>query len=209
MRDYLFFPVAGLALVAMAAAAIAPGPAYQREAMTAMGTPEAGLLLEGETLNLFQVPEGLSLDPVENPAGRIVAARMAAFKPYDLPPTSAGIFLTLPPAFETAFAGQTIRVSVQARRPEANGSPRFLLSYFAGAGQEPEGWREVEIDTTVQTFEFDWVLPPSDGAADYIGIWPDPEGLGRSTEIVRLTAWLADSMPPVGLRRGAERLDFP
>src|SRR5690606_16186941 len=130
MRDYLFFPVATPALLAMAAAALAPGPAYQREVMSAMGTPETGLLLEGETLILFQVPEGLSLDPVSGPGDRVEAARMAAFKPYDVPPPSPGIFLTLPPAFETAFAGRTVRVSIQARRPPANGSPLFMVSYF-------------------------------------------------------------------------------
>lgn len=204
MRDQLFFPIAGLALLAMAAAAIAPGPAYQRAAMRAMGTPEAGLLLEGETLALFQVPEGLSLDlvPAEDQTG--FSANLAAFKPYDQPPSSAGVFLTLPPEFERAFAGRTVTVRVEARRAAVDGSPHFLLRYFGGEDQDPNEWREAATGESLQTYEFDWSLPPSDGAADYIGIWPDPEGLGRAIEIVRLSAWAAGSRPPAALRRGAE-----
>jgi hypothetical protein len=200
MRDYLFFPIAGLVLLAMIAAAVAPGPAYQRRAMAALGDPDTGLLIEGETLSTFQIPEGISLDVIETENGP--AARIAAFKRYDTPPESAGAFLTLPTDFETAFAGRTIRVSVQARRSAENGSPHFRLRYIAGAGQPGDDWRDVAVDGSLRTYEFDWTLPPTDGAADYIGIWPDPEGLGRSIEIVRLSAWIADKAPPVGLRGG-------
>lgn len=189
MPDYLFYPMIAAVLAVMAAVALAPGPERQREAMAAMGNPQDGLHLQGEALSNLQAPEGLSMDLVELPDGRTIG-RAAAFKRTDQPPLSAGVFVTLTSEFEDAFAGHTVRVSVEARRPQANGSQRMWVSYFGGGGPGDGVWREAALGTELQTYVFEWALPEMGGepGVDYIGIWPDPEGQGRAVEVFSLRA---------------------
>lgn len=199
MPDYLFFPFVAVALAAMTWAAIAPGPERRREALEALGDPQEGLIVQGDNLASFQIPEGLSLDLVALEDGR-TAASLTAFKAYDAPPQSAGIFIALPPEFQAVFSGERVRLSVQAQRPAANGSPHFFAGYFPGgrAGGGAMGWRDSEIDQQLETYSFEFDVPPPDGGAgqDYVGVWPDPEGLGRSIDLVRLTVEILDADAP-------------
>src|SRR5690554_6478873 len=128
MRDLIFFPLAGLAMALMVWAAVAAGPARLREALAPFDDPHAGLRVEGDLLDLFAAPEGLSVDRIVLEDGQ-EAARMAAFRPDNQPPRSQGVFLTLPPEFGAALAGGTVRISVRARSAPENGSPRFNLGY--------------------------------------------------------------------------------
>ncbi len=192
MRDFLFFPIAAAIMLGMIAAALAPGPDRVREALAAFGSPETGLGVSGETLNMLQMPDGLSMDLLTLEGTS--TARIAAFRPYDQPPLSQGAFITLPPDFGRAFAGRTIRISTVVRRAPESGSPRFAMAYFGGGGVQDSGWQEMQPTDDLQTYEFDWTLPPDPGETDvdYIGVWPDPEGRGRAIDLTGLSARIVE-----------------
>lgn len=202
MRDYLFFPLAIAAMLGMVALALKPGPERVRAALAAFGDPESGVRIEGETLSMLQMPDGLSMDMIALPDGTD-AARLAAFRPYDQPPLSQGAFITLPPDFGRAFAGHRVRVTVSARRAPASGSPAFKMAYFGGEDGQNSGWRDMQTTDDVKTFYFDLDLPPDspEPTVDYIAVWPDPEGMGRAIDLVSMSARIVGELP--SLRRDA------
>ncbi len=199
MRDWIFFPLMGAIMLGMIAFGLAPGKERLREAMIPFSDPEAGLYLEGDTLSLMYAADGLSLDLVTLENGRR-AAQMAAFRRLDEPPLSQGIFITLPPNFADAFAGRTIRISIEARAPLQHGSPRFSVAYFGGENGN-SGWRDITLSGETDTYVFDWEAPlrkssAHGGGPAFIGVWPDPEGRGRAIDMFSLRVRIAGDEPP-------------
>lgn len=176
MKDRFFFPLAAMVIAGMVAYALsfevneAPVNAdlYERQG--------AGLSI------LFPSP-GTTVKPPDIEASSENYAVLASHMSRDIAPPSAGVFATLGPAYERNFAGQTIDITVRARRGRENPSPRMDVNYITpGVGQTD--WRTFELseDFTDYTLEFSPVKSP-DIINHYLGIWPDNSGNGKTVEI--------------------------
>lgn len=99
-------------------------------------------------------------------------------------PASAGIFATLGPDYERAFAGQTIRVTIRARQGQKNPLTEFDLGYFTG-GSGDTGWLRRTLTQSWKDYSFDFSpnLPTADPDIDYLGVWPGETGEEKTMDI--------------------------
>jgi len=102
---------------------------------------------------------------------------------------SAGVFASLAPQFETAFAGQTLRLTVRARKGRRSPLTTFDAGYYTGEGGN-SGWKPFRLTSTFQDYSFDYAVPERGEDAepdlDYFGIWPGSSGDQRTMEVSRL-----------------------
>jgi len=98
--------------------------------------------------------------------------------------TPTGAYLQLSPAVEEAASGNLIRVVVAARQADENPSPSMAVSYST-AGVGNSGWQRFELDKDFGVYSFTYPVGTRYGqpGPDYIGVWADPEGLGRGVVV--------------------------
>lgn len=97
---------------------------------------------------------------------------------------TGGVFVIVPEDIEQRVGGKTIAVTVRARAAAGNPSPSFAVAYSTAA-VGTSGWRVFAVKQALGTHRFTYRVPPPKGAPgrDFIGIWADTEGKGRSIEV--------------------------
>ncbi|MCW5724836.1 MAG: hypothetical protein KIS81_07745 [Maricaulaceae bacterium] len=188
LPDWAFYPVAALVLAGMIAFAMSG-----RAELQGVLVSETRLLAEGEALaNLIPGPgtsvvydfaEGASL-------ARSVATLEAAGH------LSAGVGLLAPAVFERAVIGRRIRVSVEMRAADSS-LTEARLGYFTTEGHD-SGWRAFEISEDYAIYAFEHDISPLTQAnnEEWVGVWPDAQGLGRGVYVRRLQVDILPAEPP-------------
>ncbi len=177
MKDWQFYPLIIAFVVAMVAYALSLAD-YDNAARA------SGLTLEGESLSGLYAAEGLSYSiasEINNPAAYAV---LSAHVSREKAPKSAGIFVTLGPKDEKAFAGQLLRITVTARKGRTAPLERFDAAYFtAGAGDS--AWQTFELSNEFSDYAFEFTpnFPTGDPGNDFVGIWPDVDGEERTMDV--------------------------
>lgn len=177
MKDWLFYPLAVMAIIAMIAFAYTRG----RHAAVPTGST---FIVEGQNLNTLYAAQGVSFSiagDAENPnAYAVLSAHVSRANA----PPSAGVFVTLPPAYKEMYAGQALRISITARKGRGSKLESFDVGYLttdAGAS----GWQTFEVTNDFEDFEFAFTpgKPGAPGGSDYVGIWPDVDGESRTLDV--------------------------
>lgn len=175
------------ALAALAGAGLVALALNARPAGVSPVTTDTSFLVEGAALSELIPGPGTSIRFVPDAPGGPIA-RVSADSTFDAAGSmSAGVAAIPPPEFEDRVAGRRIRVSMDLRATGSSGPETVRIGYFT-IGYGDSGWREVEIGPDVSTVSFEWDAPRDAQANqdEAVGIWPDPEGLGREVVLSRI-----------------------
>ncbi len=144
------------------------------------------LVFEGAALSeLIPGPgTGVTFDP-SAPGGAV--ARATATASIDSAGNlSAGVGAVVPAEFESAVLGREIEVSISLRADDAEHT-EVAIGYFV-VGRGDSGWHRQEIPTDGSPLILRHRIPleAPTGNNDWIGIWPDLTGSGRTVVIDRI-----------------------
>ncbi len=182
LPDWLFYPLTALLAALLIVFSLQYWPGNRHEAGPFDGAPKDGLVLSGRQLGLMQAGPGLSAALMDQDGETFL--RTAAGQRPEEGMRSAGVFLALPVKFGAFYVGKPLEVSMQlrARGPEA--SPEAQLTFYTINGQSSPHvscmpsphWQPCVLHYTPRPVRKGQVV-------DYIGLWPDPEGLSRTVDI--------------------------
>lgn len=178
LKDWQFYPIAILLIGAAIAYALSFAEHPQNIDYS------QGYEISGDSLQTLFASDGTSVSIAGDGSNPSAYAVLSAHVSKEIAPPSAGVFTTLSPEFEKAFAGQTIRVTVTARQGQATPVEEFDIIYVtAGAGDSP--WHTFTPNDEFQTYSFTFEpdLPTGAPGNDYVGIWPDVEGKQRTLDV--------------------------
>lgn len=155
MKDKLFYPLFVLVVAGIIGVALLPGSGNRGLSRTDILAQ--GYTLAGADLQKLTTSPGTLADFPNDISGVPTFAVLSANLPQKMAGASAGVFGTLPPNYEQAFAGQTIKVTVSARSREDLPLESFLMAYFtAGAGDS--GWRNYALTPDFKDYSFTFAV---------------------------------------------------
>jgi hypothetical protein len=179
--DRVFIPLAILAAAGLIWLALAYRPLGQDPVVT-----DTRFLMEGSAL--AQLIPGPGTEIVFDPAapGGPVARAAATATIEAAGSLSAGVGAVIPPEFEARLPGRAIEVEIAL----SNADPELTevgIGYFT-VGSGDTGWRRVDVEAegSILTLRHDIPLDAPLGNNDWVGIWPDLEGAGRTVAIRRI-----------------------
>ncbi len=184
--DWLFYTLSTLfaGLLIVFSLQYWPGQTHQANPFDA--PPEAGLVIKGEQLGLMQAAQGLTANVMEEDG--VVFLRAAAGQKPDEGVRSAGVFLTLPKKYSTAYANSMIEYTMMVRGAGPAPSPKITIAYYApGRGNSPRKACNLGPQWTPCTMLYKAPAANDSNMIDYAGIWPDLEGLSRTVDIKEIS----------------------
>lgn len=196
LPDWAFYPLAALFGAGLIVFSLSFWPGQPQEDGPFIGAPESGFVITGEHLSLLQTGPGLTAKLVDAPkqAGeqeqgdikkvnwRVL--RVAAGRSPEDGDRSAGVFLTLPARYSTAYAGKKIALTMVLRSAQPTPAPDAYIGYYAlGREDSPHKFCALSAQWQACTLRYDVPAAKDHNDIDFAGIWPDPAGLGRLAEI--------------------------
>jgi hypothetical protein len=131
-------------------------------------------------------PAKIAVVPVV--AGSVPEVRLFGVQSNAASQGTPGIWIRVPDEFERAASGQSVRVTVAARRAEGAPNSSFSVAYSTGEVGN-SGWRRFTVGDRLESYSFVYdVSPMVKGLQDYIGILPDPEGTDGAVQVAQITA---------------------
>jgi len=183
MKDILFFPLVFAVIAGIIVFALDLGGG--RVSLTSDDIVANGYGLSGAELVDLTASPGTEIRVTEDGARAVMVQARADAVP------SAGVFLTIPPVAEAAFAGRPLAITWRMRSDSLTGGGFMTveLGYFTlGAGDT--GWQRYDIDEGFQDIVQTFTPGPNDGEGfDYAGLWPGigaPDGTAVVIESVRV-----------------------
>ena len=184
--DWLFYILSTLFAGLLIAFSLQYWPGQKREANPFDAPPEAGLVIKGGQLGLMQAAQGLTAKVMEDDG--IVFLRTAAGQGPNEGTRSAGVFLTLPKNYSTAYANSTITFTMIVRGAGPVPSPKMTIAYYApGRGNSPRKVCSLSPQWQPCTLVYQPPAANKNTNVDYAGIWPDLEGLSRTVDIKEIS----------------------
>ncbi len=182
MKDWMFFPLI------MALAGFIIYQAFYWGGGPEPINPEEGYVVKGTELQYLKPSPGTftELEGLDH-------AVMSADARADQRP-SQGVFTTLGPDYAQAYQGRTLDLTVRAKSGGQNPSDSLQIAFLTVPAIKGRfGWRKFPLtseyqDITIRVKLADFTDEIMD-AADvddpvvYFGIWPDPEGKGRTIHV--------------------------
>lgn len=173
MRDRLFFPLAILLIVGMAALAIQPGIGrLPTGAVAGDGINYTRIVIDGDYLNkVIGGGDARTTLLKGGEEGYLLEISAEAGALADAP--ELGPHFRLAPDIEQQFSGRKIRVTVRARPADTQGAVQMMVNYSAGRPGE-SGWRTFDLQPGFADFSFEYDVPPMVGeqAVDYLAVRP-------------------------------------
>jgi hypothetical protein len=173
MRDRIFFPLAGVLVLAMVFFALLPGIGRLPTGPVAGdGLNYNRIIIDGRYLNKVVAGGDARTQLLRTPERGYVLGIDAAADALPAEP-ELGPHFRLAPDIELQFSGRKIRATIRVRPTEDQGAMAFEANYSAGrAGQS--GWQEFELQPGFTDFSFEYDVPPATGdqGVDYLGIRP-------------------------------------
>jgi len=187
LPDRYFLPLAALAAVAIVAVAMQYRPIGQDAVVT-----EDRFLMEGAAL--AQLIPGPGTEVVFDPSapGGPVARAAATASLEAAGRLSAGVGAVIPPEFEARVPGRTIEVRVTLAGAEESLN-EAAIGYFT-VGRGDSGWRRRPLEGAGTVLSLRHPIPENAplGNNDWVGVWADIEGRGRSITIRRIEVVILD-----------------
>ncbi|MCP2679035.1 hypothetical protein NHF45_05785 [Maricaulaceae bacterium NA33B04] len=111
---------------------------------------------------------------------------------------SAGVGALVPPEFEAAVVGRDIEVSITLRAEDPSHT-QVAMGYFVVGGGDT-GWLRREIPDDGSAIVLTHTIPADapTGNNDWVGLWPDLEGAGRTVLVERIAVRILPEADPVG-----------
>jgi hypothetical protein len=189
MRDAFFFSgVAALAGI-MIVIAMSNDPRSLNGSPLSVGSGRRDLVVaQGSNLARFRDTrrDTVSVIRVEN---QLPYARLTSRRSADLVTTAKEVaHLPINTDLEVAFAERNLKITIRARRAPVNGSPTMRAEYYASA-DDTSDWKSFLVTPEWQDYTFEYTPPksPASLGLDFLGIWADPDGLGRGVEVSKIT----------------------
>lgn len=181
LSDRFFLPLALLAIAAVIWLALQYRPIGQDPVVS-----DTRYLMEGSALaGLIPGPGTEVIFDPSAPGGPV--ARATATSSLEAGGAlSAGVGAVIPAVFEAAVAGRSIEVAITLSGVDGE-LERAAIGYFT-VGLGDTGWRLQDLESGDQVLRLRHVVPAEAplGNNDWVGIWPDPAGAGRSVAIRRI-----------------------
>ena len=181
LSDRFFLPLAVLAFAGLIALALQYRPVGQDPVVT-----ETSFVMEGSAL--AQLIPGPGTEVVFDPAaaGGPVARASATSTIEAAGTLSAGVGAVIPPEFEARLPGRSIIVEVTLNNADAELTETGMGYFTVGSGDTGWRMREIRAQGGVLTLRHDIPADAPLGNNDWVGLWPDPDGAGRSIAVRRI-----------------------
>lgn len=180
-RDRFFYPLAVLVIAAIIGVALSFG---EGEGLSDQQIVSEGWQLSGPDLNTLTVSPGSNGAFVNEEGGYI---QLSQFTPDGEGPASIGVFATLGPAHERAFAGRDLRLTFRARAGRINPLKEFDVGYYPMEGP-PSGWTTFELGSDWQEYTVNYTPPIIDAVenVDLIAIFPGRAGESQTIDLASI-----------------------
>ncbi len=177
MKDWQFYPLAMALTGAMIWFALSLADHTE--------TPQSSVfVVEGRTLSTLFAAEGTSYSIASDTLNPNAYAVLSAHVSRENAPPSAGVFVTLSPAYRALYATQPLKVTIMARKGRASPLENFDVAYLS-TDKGSSGWQTFELTNAFEAFSFVFTpqAPQSEGGSDYVGFWPDVDGKSRTMDL--------------------------
>jgi hypothetical protein len=193
--DRLFYPLAGLLIAAIIALALFSGGG---EDLSDSDIIRQGWGLKGPELNALTISPGSNAEYQSGEGGFI---RLSQFTPDGDGPASIGVFATLGPAHERAFAGQALEISFRARANPNDPLDAFEAAYFPMESAASE-WVRFDLTTEWQDYTFEFTPTPTSDPenVDILAIFPGRRGRQKDVDIASIEISVPSATPAAGQR---------
>ena len=180
LKDRYFYPLAITLIAVMIWFALSTS---KHEKLTLEKILMDGYVTQGEDLKKLTASRGTSftyLEKTEREQAHLILKSNVALKNA----ASAGIFASLGPEYEAAFANRNLNITIRARQGRTNPLSHFYMGYFTSDVGDSgwirqsltQDWKDYKIEFTPKT-------PVNDQGIDYLGVWPGEKGTSDTMEI--------------------------
>lgn len=184
LPDRFFYPLAIIIVAAMILGALSFQTTRQLEPSEIVG---AGWEMSGPTLANLTVSPGSEMDTASLPDGYVT---LSQFTPDGVGPPSIGVFATLGQAYEEAFAGRRLRITIRARASDIDPLTEFDAGYYP-LETRPSPWETFTLSSEWQDYTFFFTPEPQQGGEetiDLIAIFPGRSGEQRRMDLASIRA---------------------
>ena len=180
LKDRYFYPLAITLIAVMIWFALS---ASKHDELTLEKIISDGYITQGEDLKLLTASRGMSyayLEKTEKDPERVILKTNVALKDA----ASAGIFASLGPEYESAFANRNLNITIRARQGRTNPLSHFYMGYFT-ADVGDSGWFRQSLTQDWQNYKIEFTpkTPVNGQGIDYLGVWPGEKGTSDTMEI--------------------------
>lgn len=180
-RDRIFYPLAVVVVAAIIGLALSfgGGEDFSDEQIIAEGWS-----LSGPDLNALTISPGSNGAFVAEDGGYI---QLSQFTADGDGPASIGVFATLGPAHERAFAGRPLRLTFRARAGRINPLKEFDVAYYPMEGP-PSGWTTFELGPDWQDYTVNYTPPIIDAMenVDLVAVFPGRAGENQTVDLASM-----------------------
>lgn len=177
-RDLIFYPVAFAVIAAIIALALSFG---NRAQLSDSQILQQGWEISGNDLRELTTSPGSNSAYYAEDGGYV---QLSQFTPDGEGPQSIGIFATLGPAHERAFAGRPLQIIFRARSGRINPLLTMDVSYFTMEGP-PSGWTTFELTPDWEDYTLNYTPPIIDAPdnVDLIALFPGRTGENKTIDL--------------------------
>lgn len=182
LRDRIFYPLALLVIAAIIGIALSFGGGDNKSDEQIIAE---GWELSGPDLMELTISPGSNGSYVAEEGGYI---QLSQYTPDGEGPTSIGVFATLGPSYENAFAGRLLSLKFRARAGQINPLKEFDVAYYTMEGL-PSGWTTFELGPNWQDYTVEYTPPIIDEMenVDLIALFPGRAGDNKTIDLTAIS----------------------
>lgn len=185
LKDLFFYPLALLIVIAMIVTALSFA---QKVDLTDETIWKTGYVMEGTDLSRLTAQPGTQAVFNAAAGGDPAFARLTSTTARENLPGGPGVFAAIGPAYERAFAGCRLQLTISARPSKINPLTDFDMGYWTD-GSGNTGW----VSKTLSPGWNDYIIPnftpgplTKDPDLDYFSIWPGVTAEAKSLDVRRM-----------------------
>lgn len=167
LADRYFYPLALIVIGAIIATALSLG---SKAELNEADIRARGWSISGLALQDLSVSTGSELEFVNREGGYVT---LSQFRSFDMEPPSIGVFATVGPAYEAAFAGESLTITLRARASGDRPLKRMHSAYYP-LEANPSPWQEFELTDQWADYSYSFTPPQTatDPHVDLMAVFP-------------------------------------